>query len=339
MAGHDSEKRAARGALLIGPGRRAHEVGSVLVALSVLDGAGKHRREPLAELDVTDLEELLAQRTLEGLLILESARVPGEDIGFVRRFLERHPGWRLAVVGDDAQEARAKGLLALARAQWLPWPPDLAQLGALLAPESAPPAARDTPRAAPPEERSAPRKPARRAAPAATNGAVDLGELMEELLASAALHGGGAPRFQCSGEGVLVHRERALLQEGLAGLVELARVCAGGDGLVQAVLGANGDGVRVALEFPRGALDDETLGAGFERAREGFERLRQRLDEELAAALMAARHGAELLREAGGRVELAGAGAERLRCEVRLAAQPALAPRPARAGKAEDPFA
>jgi len=53
--------------------------------------------EPLV---AAQTEELLAPCPLEGLLILESGRVPAEDIGFVRRFLERHGGWRLVVVGE-----------------------------------------------------------------------------------------------------------------------------------------------------------------------------------------------------------------------------------------------
>jgi hypothetical protein len=57
----------------------------------------------------------------------------------------------------------------------------------------------------------------------------------------------------------------------------------------------------------------------------------------LAEGCTAARRGAEVLRQAGARVELASPEAGRVRCAVRFA----LAPQPAtaRAGKAEDPFA
>ncbi len=336
MAEHDSERRPARGLLLIGAGRRAREVGRVLWALSALDGLGEPGPEALGQQTVDDLEELLARRPLEGLLILESARVPGEDIGFVRRFLERHPLWRLLVIGEDGQEPRVKVLLALGRAQWLPWPPDLEQLRALLsgarAAESVAPAPEAPARSG--EERVPARKPGRRGVGAGTsNGAVDLGHLLEELLASAALQGEGASRYQFrAGQRVLVQRERALLQEGLGGLVELARVCAGAEGLVQAVLEPSGDSVRVGLEFPRAGLPERDLGALFERAPEG-------LEEGLSRGLAEARHGVELLRAAGVRVELADAEPGRLRCEVRLSAQPALAGRPARAGKPDDPFA
>src|SRR6185436_9838059 len=126
--GHEREKTV----LLAGAGRRAREAGAVLAALSAVEVPGESRGEALAPADLADLEELLAQRSREGLLILEAGRVPGEDIGFVRRFLERHPGWRLAVVGEPSEEARSRGLLGLPRAEWLAWPPDLERLRALL---------------------------------------------------------------------------------------------------------------------------------------------------------------------------------------------------------------
>jgi hypothetical protein len=340
MAPQAGERRAPSAALLHGSGRRAREVARVCAALSELDLEGARRREGLPEAALGDMEELLAPRAPEGLLVLESARIPGEDIGFVRRFLERHPGWRLLVLADDAGEARAKGLLALRRAQWLPWPPNLEELRALIAPLGAGAALGGEPRAearaseprapnGPADERA--RKPARRTN--AGNGTVDLGELLEELLAGAALQGEGTARFQLrAGERVLVQRERAALQEGLAGLVELARVCAGHDGLVQATLVPNGDAVRIRLDFPRAALaelEPPALLAG------GGPELATPWSEGLAAA----RAGAELLRAAGGRVELTSGEPGRLRCEVRLPGPAGVSPRAPRAGKAEDPFA
>src|SRR5262245_30155715 len=102
-------ERRTRPALLVGAGRRAREAGAVLSTLSALDPEGGERtRDPLPQAVLGDLEELLTQRPMEGLLILESGRVPAEDIGFVRRFLERHAGWRLIVVGEDSQDTRAR---------------------------------------------------------------------------------------------------------------------------------------------------------------------------------------------------------------------------------------
>ncbi len=111
----DGEPRSTRPVLLLGAGRRVHEVGAVLSTLAALDEDGERSHEALALFGVADLEQLLAQKPLEGWLILEAGRVPGEDIGFVRRFLERHAGWRLLVLADDPAEPRAKALLGFER--------------------------------------------------------------------------------------------------------------------------------------------------------------------------------------------------------------------------------
>jgi hypothetical protein len=339
----ENEPRASRPVLLLGAGRRAHEVGLVLATLSGLDAEGERRREPLAALGLADLEELFAQRPSEGWLILEAGRVPGEDIGFVRRFLERHPGWRLLVVADDLSDPRAKGLLAQTRAQFLPWPPDLEQLRALIGAERVP---STPPRHAPPPAPAAPaqpegareeRPPVRRVArrPGPVGGAVDVSVLVEELLAGAALQSRGNPRYHFqSGEAVLLQRERGLLAEGLGGLVDLARVCAGDDGLVRAAIDPAGELVRIGLDFPLAGLPEKDLPALLERpfAKED--------DPSLAQGVAAARQGVALLREAGGRVELASPEPGRVRCEVRLPIQPPVAVRSGRAaGKPEDPFA
>src|SRR5262245_4523647 len=179
MAERDSEPRPARAQLWLGAGRRARESGALLAALSALDADGTPRLEPLSVLALGDLEELLAQRTLEGVLILEAEKVPPEDIGFVRRFLERHPGRRLVAVGTDPEPARA--LLALGRGTWLAWPPDVEALRALLPPAQG---------RVPPEDPEASTRRGARRAPV-PNGAHDLRALLEELLAGAALLGAG----------------------------------------------------------------------------------------------------------------------------------------------------
>jgi hypothetical protein len=321
--GEHAPARHPEAALLVGEGARARETGAVLAALSALDSAGERRTDPMPELALTDLEELLVPRAVEGLLILEAGRVPGEDIGFVRRFLERQAGWRLIVVGESEQDPQARALLALARAQWLAWPPDLAALRALL-PRSAP-AAKETGRGA--------RARPRRAVPArGVNGSVDLAELLEDLLAGAALRGDEAARYQFSARrGCRVSGERESFRSGLQGLVELARVCAGNDGLVRASLAEDREAVRIRLEFPRGSLAERDvpglLGGELEVA-----------DPVLAEGLEAALRGAKLLREIGAEVETSASEAGRVRCEVRLARQtaPLGSVRP---GKAEDPFA
>jgi hypothetical protein len=315
-------------ARLVAGAGRARETAAVLTALSALDAEGARRGEPLVAGMLADLEELLlVRRPPEGLLMLDSARVPDEDIGFVRRFLERHPGWRLIVLGADERDARVRTLLALARATFLGWPPDLAELRALLPPSPSAPAAPGTPGA--PPDRRAPRTVAPAAAapargPTGTNGAIEVGGLVEELLASAALEGEDAPRYHYrAGAPFHVHRERSRLAEGLGGLVELARRCAGADGLVRAAIHPDGDRVRIGLDFPRGGLDEKDLPAVLGPANGGGE------------LLAPARRAAALLRELGGEIELAPGEPGRLRCDVSLAAE-APAKRP---GKPEDPFA
>jgi hypothetical protein len=313
--------------LLGGPGR-ARETAAVLAALSALDAEGEPRgaAEPAGTL--ADLEELLlTRRPPEGLLVLDSARVPEEDIGFVRRFLERHPEWRLVVLGADERDARVRALLALPRTALLAWPPDLGKLRALL---PAAPSAAPAPVAAPPatggERRASPRKAVTPTAAAPTNGAVEVGGLVEELLASAALEGDDPPRYQYrAGAPFHVHRERARLAAGLGGLVDLARRCAGADGLVRAGIHPEGDRVRIGLDFPRGALDEKDLPAVLAPANGADSR----------EGLASARRAAALLRELGGQVELVPGEPGRLRCDVRLAAEA-----PTRRGsKPEDPFA
>jgi hypothetical protein len=329
----------ARRVLLLGAGQRPREVGAVLSALAALRADGERALEPLSPLGVGDLEELLAQRPDEGLLILESGRVPGEDIGFVRRFLERHELWRLVVLGEEAQDPRARALLALPRAQWLPWPPDLEQLRALAAP--GPRGERPASPPARPERRGARRGGAALGAGTPPQGSgVDVGVLLEELLASAALQGESPPRYQfrCP-EPIVIPRERSSLIEGLAGLVELARCCAGPDGLVRAsVESAGANGPHIGLDFPGAGLPEKELPGLLERAGTNGA---SELDPLVAQGLAAARRSAAALRQAGGRVELSP-DQGRVRCEVHLGGAPAAeaaAPRGAGRPKPEDPFA
>lgn len=313
--------------LLVGQGPRPREAAAVLAVLATLDAAGERRGEPLQEVGVADLEELLVQRSPEGLLILEAGRVPGEDIGFVRRFLERRAQWRLVLVGESADDPRARALLALGHAEWLAWPPDLARLRALL------PAGKSGRAEA---ERGEHRGRRVRAAPPALEGEIELGELLEELLAGAALRGEGQARYHFSrGRGGRVPVPRAALRAGLQGLIELARVCAGSDGLVRAALSGSAEAVELQLDFPRAALPEKGLPGLFTGAGEHVD---PPLAAPLAEGLAEARKGAELLAECGARIELRGAEPGRAVCAVTFAARPAELVT-ARPGKPEDPFA
>ena len=170
--------------LLVGPGRKAREVARVLTVLAATRSEGGAVDEPrpgrvrsfrdLEDLSLVELRARLAGfeseetadplgRTAEadfegaesigrdglgvertGSLLLEVAEVASEDIGFVRRFLERRAGWSLLLLADDPTTALAQALLGLPRARWMPWPPDLDQLARLLFGE------RSVPRAASP---------------------------------------------------------------------------------------------------------------------------------------------------------------------------------------------
>ncbi|MFT5288450.1 MAG: hypothetical protein ACI8QS_001033 [Planctomycetota bacterium] len=143
-------------ALILGPGPRAREIASVLVALACSRCPGA---APLWCRRLDDLEDLLSGRLAEsiegsgedsqfgmawisrgpgvtptkGLLLLEASSVPPDDIGFVRRFLERQPDWHLFVLdGEDPSAESAQKLRLLERSGTLPNSPDLDQLAALL---------------------------------------------------------------------------------------------------------------------------------------------------------------------------------------------------------------
>jgi hypothetical protein len=309
--------------VLLGRGRRPHELGAVVAALASLargaaaDSAGGS--DVARRLD--DLEDLLVPRLRgesgAGTLILECEEVPAEDIGFVRRFLERHPGWRLVVLGEEAGDARARTLLSLPRAQWLPWPPDLEQLrglaggerdGATPASPPAPPPASTA--SAPRASASAGGGKARPGAPQATEVAAVVEELLTGLSDDVPA-GTKGPRLLFRGErSVVAPIERGLLARGLAGLLALARGCAGAGEVVQVSAEPLEGGARVAIDFPAGPLSDGDLPRLLDAPYEG--------DPALAGAAAAAREGAGLLREAGAAIELFPRGTGRLRLEVDL---------------------
>jgi hypothetical protein len=333
-----SEENAARSrpVLLAGAGSRPTELAAVLATLAGLraDGAesapASHRPHGLE-----DLEELLSMRPAEGTLILDCERVPAEDIGFVRRFLERRPEWRLVVLGDEASDRRARGLLALPRARWLAWPPDLEQIAALL---GAAPAGGALPES-PVEHARAPRMEREGTSTARVEPAeVDVGALLQELLAAAALGEEGGPRtlFRCD-RPIVLRRARSTLAPGLTDLLALARRCAGKEGVVSAQVdptAADSGDARIRFEFPRGELPEVDLGTLLDRGSGG--------SSVLASEIEAARRGAALLRAQGCKIKLEPRRPDRVRLELEIAGEPsarAAAEPAARPRKAEDPFA
>ena len=96
--------------LLLGRGPRARRLGEVLLALARIraEETGRDDLAAATPQDLEDLEELLSrdvQGPSHGTLLLEVDTVPLEDIGFVRRFLERRPSWSLLVLGERAASA------------------------------------------------------------------------------------------------------------------------------------------------------------------------------------------------------------------------------------------
>lgn len=347
MASQESVNRS-RPVLLVGAGKRPKELGAVLSALGALRARsdGEAAIEPHRPMGLADLEELLAQRPAEGTLILDYERVPGEDIGFVRRFLERHAEWRLVVVGEDVRDRRARGLLALPRTQWLPWPPDLDQIGALLpvGDETSAAVAGDSRKDEPRIEERRRKTSARSGAPsgAGSGEPFDLGALLEELLAGAALDGEGAPRYlyRCD-QSLLLYRDRALLATSLGDLLALARHGAGEGGVVSAQIdpdpapGDPADTARIRIEFPAGEIGDDDWNGILEGRFDAAGR------DELGDVVERCWRAAGALRNAGVRVSLTAGAPDRLQFEVHVASEAvgeSAAPRK-RQAKAQDPFA
>jgi hypothetical protein len=126
------EQSARNWSLLLGPGPRLRGLKPLLVALG---SSGMETGGGIGALSVaalSDLAQLLAVGGSAGRLILDADQIPAEDIGFVRRFLADRQGWSLLLLGMDAGRQEARSLLALPRAGWLAWPPDLDQLRGLI---------------------------------------------------------------------------------------------------------------------------------------------------------------------------------------------------------------
>ena len=124
----DSTQGLLRVTILLGPGDRMSRVKSVL-------DAQRHDARPtneapqlgtprptLALEPLDDLEELLRPRVGSGRVLLDIDGLPAGEIGFVRRFLKRHPAWELVLFGPDAH-GPALALLEAPRVRWLHWPP------------------------------------------------------------------------------------------------------------------------------------------------------------------------------------------------------------------------
>lgn len=339
---------ASEFSLLVGSGRNLEELRAVLGALAGLHGGAAPRiLEDLAEL--LDPVEPLAPA---GRILLECGEVPAEDIGFLRRFLERSGTWDLVLVGEDARDPRARRLLTFPGARWLQWPPDLEQVKGLFRARSreggADPGAGSTDRSPGPEAelvpRSAPAAPAPPASrsqgtkgakgteadaqpeltevpvdatPPSGDEALDLGAVLEELLAGRAVGGDETPRYLFRAESVLpVLAPRDELEAAFEGLLTMAEACSGPGQAIGVRAEEDGDGIAlVAIDFPPGPLTDGDIPALLDGAFSG--------DPALEEGVARMREAAALLNEHAGEVQVTTGRPGRLSLESRLPTAPA----------------
>jgi len=95
-----------------------------------------------------------------GRLLLDAERLPLEEVGLVRAFLQSRPGWHLHLCGSDPSSPAARRLQPLARAHWEPWPLTVDQLTLLARPPFEPPGPSADPDPAPARSPARARDPA-----------------------------------------------------------------------------------------------------------------------------------------------------------------------------------
>ncbi len=108
--------------LLVGPGPRAQRLAGLLRAL--LPGGEAAVRA------IDDVGALNDVAELAGLFVCDADALDPADLGCVRRFLARRPGFVLALVGTEPGTRAARGLARTNGAPWTEWPPDVEQLAA-----------------------------------------------------------------------------------------------------------------------------------------------------------------------------------------------------------------
>lgn len=116
----------------LGPGPQSVVLTPLLQALGQLPAAGVSPAERPQIAPWDDLGELLGQLGERGKLILDAERLPREDLGLLRRFLARQPGWEILLLAEEAPRPYLAALLAHERVQSAYWPLPVDQLGSLL---------------------------------------------------------------------------------------------------------------------------------------------------------------------------------------------------------------
>lgn len=103
------------GSLLFGPSERLTDLMHIVSAASPRSGVRQ----------IGDLDELSERISGSGMLLIDADVLPAEDVGYLRRFLARHEGFEMTLVGEDSSRRVARTLLRRPRARWMHWPPDL----------------------------------------------------------------------------------------------------------------------------------------------------------------------------------------------------------------------
>jgi hypothetical protein len=298
--------------IVVGPGERLEELAAALGGLVARSAGGTVRL-----VGIEDLAQLLLLAAPAGQVLLDGDLVPDEDLGILRRFLGGRAGWSLLVVGDDERTLSQRGLFGLSQSRFLRWPPDLSTLrslaGALASPSAAPAAPAPELVPLPPTalRTSEPTARPKSAPTPASNGAVDLGSLLDDLIVGRAVQETGADYDFPGAADLRVACDRAEASAVLDGFLALADACAGPDQRVEVRARATGRDARVELSFPPGPLTDIDLPALLgEGPFQGPRELRQ--------AVEGAREARELVASLRGRATLGTARAGRLLLALEL---------------------
>lgn len=259
-----------------------------------LQGQGRMQRT------LTDMADLLARDVGPGRLVAAVREVPMEDIGILRRFLDRHPARELVLLGS-ADDIAPAALLTLPRTRVLPKPISAAMVAWLgtmpehlerrLRMASAPSSKEgpgkssgvdrvqmawqllkerlaDRPDLAPLLKRLELELNRNQTEGKEEEVLIDLGTLAEELLAGLSLERSHRTRFLFRPEGELtVARDRSELRSCLDGLFRLGGRCSTPDSVIRvrvsSLSGEDADpdsGVEVYIEFADSPLKGISVG-------------------------------------------------------------------------------
>lgn len=244
------EEARNKNLVVVGPGQRLEDLAAAMGGIFArISGEGARL------VAIEDLAQLLLLRADSGRLILDVDRIPGEDIGILRRFLEGREGWTMALVGDDEARAREAGLLDLGSTSFVTWPPNLEDLKALAGAGRSPRSARrgeGLEDMDPADLEPVPRAPS-------STGEWDLSGLLDDLIVGRAVAKGAAQyHFQPPGE-LMLNCDRTDVSQVLDGFLGLAAACAGADQKVEVKARPEEELAVIELVFPPGALTDGDL--------------------------------------------------------------------------------